>query len=124
MDKIDLNRKVYDKNSYDKIIDTKFKEFGVTSIIKDLSDTISIDDFFDNYNSIFYQIPKIGNSNSHEYLAKTSGDYVNFDQTNEQIMALQKEISILRQENLNQSIEILELKTGQKFNITGSSLSI
>lgn len=124
MDKIDLNRKVYDKNSYDKIIDTKFKEFGVTSIIKDLSDTISIDDFFDNYNSIFYQIPKIGNTNSHEYLAKTSGDYVNFDQTNEQIMALQKEISILRQENLNQSIEILELKTGQKFNITGSSLSI
>ena len=124
MDKIDLNRKVYDKNSYNKIIDTKFKEFGVTSIIKDLSDTISIDDFFDNYNSIFYQIPKIGNTNSHEYLAKTSGDYVNFDQTNEQILALQKEISILRQENLNQSIEILELKTGQKFNITGSSLSI
>jgi len=124
MDKIDLNRKVYDKNSYNKIIDTKFKEFGVTSIIKDLSDTISIEDFFDNYNTIFYQIPKIGETNSHEYLAKTSGDYINFEQTNEQILALQKEISILRQENLNQSIEILELKTGQKFNITGSSLSI
>ena len=123
MDKIDLNRKVYDKNSYNKIIDTKFKEFGVTSIIKDLSDTISIEDFFDNYNTIFYQIPKIGETNSHEYLAKTSGDYVNFDQTNEQISALQEEISILRQENLNQSIEILELKTGQKFNITGSALS-
>ena len=124
MDKIDLNRKVYDKNSYDKIIDTKFKEFGVTSIIKDLSDTISIDNFFDNYNTIFYQISKTGETNSHEYLAKTSGDYINFIQTNEQIMALQKEISTLRQENLNQSIELLELKTGQKFNITGSSLSI
>ena len=117
---IDLNKKVYDKNSYNKTIDTKFRELGVTSIVDDLSATISVDTFFENYNQIFYQIPKNGEFNSHEFLAKTSGDYVNFLQVNEQLLALQQEISTLRQENLNQSIQIIELQTGQKLTTTGS----
>lgn len=117
---IDLNKIVYDKNSYTKTIDTKFKELGVTTVAEDLSNTVSVETFFENYNQIFYKIPKTGDINSHEYLAKTSGDYINYVQTNEQILALQQEISILRQENLNQSIQILEFQTGQKFNITGS----
>jgi len=124
VEKVDLNKKVYEKNSYTKTIDTKFKELGVTSVAKDLSDTISVDDFFSNYNSIFYQIPKNGDSNSHEFLVKTSGDYIDFNQINEQILALQKEISTLRETNLQQSITILGLQTGQTFNITGSIPSI
>lgn len=118
-ERIDLNKKVFDKNSYTKTIDTKFRELGVTSITEDLSNTISVDIFFENYNQIFYQIPKNGNNNSHEYLVKTSGDYINFIAINEQIIALQEEISILRKENLSQSIQIVELQI-QSINLTGS----
>lgn len=118
-EKVDLNKKVFDKNSYTKTIDTKFRELGVTSIVKDLSDTISIDDFFQNYNDIFYQIPKNGNTNSHEFLVKTSGEYINFEIINEQILALQQEISNLREEGLQKDIKILELQTGQSLNLTG-----
>lgn len=117
---IDLNKTVFDKNLYTITIDNKFKELGVNSVVDDLSNVISVETFFDNYNSIFYSIPKTGNSNSHEYLVKTSGDYINFEQTNEQILALQQEISNLRTENLSQSMQILELQTGQSLNLTGS----
>ncbi len=117
---VDLNKKVFNKQIYLNSIDTNFKELGVTSIVDDLSSIISVDDFFSNYNQIFYYIPKTGSINSHEYLVKTSGDYINFNQVNEQILALQQEISYLRSENLSQSIQILELQTGQSFNITGS----
>jgi len=121
-EKIDLNKKVFDKNSYIKTIDTKFKEFGVTSIEEDLNATISVDTFFENYNQIFYQISKNGETNSHEYLIKTSGEYVNFEQINEQILALQQEISNLRTEGLQKDIQILELQTGQR--LTTGSLQI
>src|ERR1035437_7333041 len=108
VNKIDLNKTVYEKNSYNKTIDTKFRELGVTTVAEDLSNTISVNTFFENYNQIFYQIPKTGNANSHEFLVKTSGDYINLIQSNEQILALQEEISMLRQENLSQSMQILE----------------
>ena len=120
VNKIDLNKTVYEKNSYNKTIDTKFRELGVTTVAEDLSNTISVNTFFENYNQIFYQIPKTGNANSHEFLVKTSGDYINLIQSNEQILALQQEISMLRQENLSQSMQILEAQIGQKLTIPGS----
>ena len=79
MIKLDLNKKVFNKEIYSKTIDTNFKELGIIPVTEDLSNTISIEDFFDNYNSIFYSIPKSGETNSHEFLIKTSGDYINFE---------------------------------------------
>ena len=120
MIKLDLNKKVFNKEIYSKTIDTNFKELGIIPVTEDLSNTISIEDFFDNYNSIFYSIPKSGETNSHEFLIKTSGDYINFEQNNEQILALQEEIASLREENLKKDIKIMELQTNQTLNITGS----
>ena len=58
------------------------------------------------YNDLFYQINELGETNSHEYLIKTSGDYIEFDDISDEIKALQKEISSLR-------IELLETQTQQ-----------
>lgn len=118
--KIDLNKIIYSKESYTGNIDTQFKELGVTSIIEDLNNNLSVEEFFNQYNSLFYLIPKEGENNSHEYLTKTSGDYINFTQINEQILALQQEISSLRETNLQLNIKLIESQTGQTFNITSS----
>lgn len=117
---IDLNKRVFDKNDYIKNIDTQFKELGVRSIVDELNNTVSIEDFFNYYNQLFYSIPREGDINSHEYLAKTSGDYINFSQINDQIMALQQEISDLRKDNLQLNLQIIEYQTGQKLSLTGS----
>jgi len=71
------------------------------------------------YNELFYEIPLLGD-NSHEFLVKTSGEYINFDQNSEIIEALQQEITALREESLQLNIQLAEAESGQKLNITGS----
>jgi hypothetical protein len=115
--KIDVKKTAFNKNQYSKTIDTKFKELGIIPISQELESTISIEDFFNYYNDIFYDIPATGEQNSHEFLIKTSSEYINFDPNNEIIEALRDEIARLRQDNLRKDIKILELESGQKFDI-------
>ena len=105
MEIISLNKTEYNKNQYQKVIDTSFTQLIPTQTSTSASvvlPTISVADFFQNYQQIFFQIPKFGNTNSHEYLIKTSQEYIGSSNTinDETIQALIDEISQLRQENL------------------------
>jgi hypothetical protein len=37
------------------------------------------------YNDLFYDIPELGDINSHEYLIKKSSEYINFEANQEEI---------------------------------------
>ena len=102
MEQINLNKQVYDKNQFQKVIDTSFTQLvNVTSSLTSSLPTISVDQFFQYYQDLFFQIPKLGDINSHEYLIKTSTDYIGVSQqTNDTIQALVEEVTSLRQENL------------------------
>jgi len=115
--KIDVKKIVFNKADYTKVIDTKFNQLGVTTISEDLENQVTVEDFFNNYNELFYDIPKKGQSNSHEFLVKTSGEYINFEEQNEIIQALQEEITALREANLELETKIIEKNTGEKINI-------
>lgn len=117
--KVDTKKQVFNKAEYEKTINTSFNDLGVTSITDDIANTTTTEEFFQLYDELFYEIPLLGD-NSHEYLVKTSGEYINFDQNNELIEALQQEITALREENLNKDIQIAELESGQSLNITAS----
>lgn len=117
--KVDTKKQVFNKTEYEKTINTSFNDLGVTSITDDIANTTTTEEFFQLYDELFYEIPLLGD-NSHEYLVKTSGEYINFDQNNELIEALQQEITALREENLNKDIQIAELESGQSLNITAS----
>lgn len=116
--KIDVKKTVFNKAEYQKIIDTSFNELGVTNIIDDINNTVTVDKFFTYYNELFYEIPERGSTNSHEYLIRTSGDYINFEEQSEIIEALQEEINVLRETNLDLQSQLIEAKTGQKVNLT------
>tara|TARA_R110000796_G_scaffold12728_1_gene41807 strand:- start:2552 stop:3115 length:564 start_codon:yes stop_codon:yes gene_type:complete len=109
-ERLDLQKEVYDKTEYIKTIDTSFSEFGVTTITEDQQVQPTVEEFFGLYNSLFYDIPALGNSNSHEYLIKTSGGYINFDEMSEEIAALQAEIAQLRGDILNLQISNIQLE--------------
>ena len=115
--KIDLIKKVYSKTEYTKIIDTQFQQLGVVSVNEQIEATATVQQFFESYNELFYDIPSYGSSNSHEYLVKTSGDYINFDQDNEIIVALRAEISQLRRDLLQSQIATAEALTGEKIDL-------
>jgi len=87
-------------NNYNKIIDTEFKTF-VKSIVE-LNSTISIDKFFENYDELFYQIPKEGSTNSHLYILNKTLEYLDLKLENdESIQALLDEITNLRKQLLD-----------------------
>jgi len=110
MEQINLNKQVYDKNQYQKVIDTSFTQLvsPVSSSVSSSIPTITVDQFFQYYQDLFYIIPKLGEVNSHEYLIKTSTDYIGVSQqTNDTIQALVEEVTSLRQENLSLQQQII-----------------
>jgi hypothetical protein len=57
---------------------------------------------------LFFDIPKFGETNSHEYLIKTSQEYIGTSAlVNDEIQALVDEITELRQENLDLQQQLL-----------------
>jgi len=109
---VNLNKQVYDKNAYNKVIDTSFKQLGVQTIQEQLNQQPTVDSFFAMYNELFYNIPELGATNSHEYLIKKSSEYIGFNANQEEITALQNEIAQLRIELLNTQKQVIELQTG------------
>ena len=106
---IQLNKNVFSKRQYQKTIDTSFTQLGVKTIQEQIDEQPTVQEFFDLYNELFYEIPEEGSTNSHEFLVKTSGDYIGFDGLNDEITALQKEIAQLREDLLDAQKENVEL---------------
>lgn len=109
---IEFNKQVFDKRQYKKVIDTSFKQLGVKTPQEQIEETSTVNDFFQMYNELFYDIPETGEINSHEYLIKQSSEYINFKQDNEEIEALQEEIAQLRIDLLEAQKSNIELQTG------------
>ena len=104
-EKIDLIKEVFNKTEYLKTINTEFSELGTTTITEDQDNETTVEQFFQTYNDIFYDIPALGEINSHQFLIRTSADYINFEEVNEEIAALRAEIAQLRQDLLNAQIQ-------------------
>ena len=71
-----LTKQVYDKNQYQKVIDTTFTQLIQPTSQATGSALPTVNEFFDFYNQLFFDIPKFGEINSHEYLIKTSTEYI------------------------------------------------
>jgi hypothetical protein len=110
---VKLIKQVYDKNQYQKVIDTSF-----TQLVQPTQTTGStlptVDQFFEYYNQLFFDIPKFGEVNSHEYLIKTSQEYIGItnEVSNNELQALIEEITELRQENLDLQQQLISSITG------------
>jgi hypothetical protein len=113
MAQINLNKGVFNKKDYEKTINTKFTQLGVKSVQEQIDEQPTIEEFFQMYNDLFYDIPEVGNTNSHEFLVKTSGEYINYNENDELIEALQNEIAQLRQELLEAQQQSVEQQTPQ-----------
>ena len=109
---IEFSKQVFNKNQYNKIIDTSFKQLGIKTSQEQLEETPSVNDFFQMYNELFYDIPETGPTNSHEFLIQQSSEYINFEPNNEEIQALQDEIAQLRTELLDTQRQLIEAQTG------------
>ena len=109
MANVKLYKNVYNKDQFKSTVDSTLPTDPIPT-----QSIPSVDEFFNNYSELFFDIPKTGETNSHEYLIKTSQAYVGDQQTNEEIDALIQEINGLRETVLQQQETIFNLT------ITGS----
>lgn len=106
----------YSKPELTRTIETQFSELVTTVPIGQEPTPVplpTVNEFFQYYEDLFFEIPKTGETNSHEYLINTSGAYVNGSQVNQEILALQQEITQLRQENLELQQSLVNIQTTQ-----------
>ena len=109
--RINLNKSVFNKEDFLKTVDTSFSQLIPPPTEEE--ETFTVDQFFEEYEKLFFEIPKEGEVNSHEYLAQRSGEYASFEQVNEEIQALLDEIAELRQSNLDLQQEVFDLQINQ-----------
>jgi hypothetical protein len=107
---VNLNKEVFNKRDYEKTINTSFTQLGVKTIQEQIDAQPTVQEFFNLYNELFYEINELGETNSHEYLIKTSTAYIAFDENDELIEALQREIAQLREELLEAQQQIAGVK--------------
>ena len=111
---IKFEKIVYDKNTYKKLVDTNFTQLDNPPTPQEqIEKQPSVNEFFQMYNDLFYQIPQKGEINSHTFLIEQSSEYVNFTSDRSEIEALQNEIGNLRQQLLEEQKRSLELQTGE-----------
>jgi hypothetical protein len=77
----------------------------------DAAASITIEEFFQAYNDLFFEIPIDGEFNSHLELIQRSTEYVGVNQTSSEIDALLTEINQLRLENLRLNQQLDELNS-------------
>jgi hypothetical protein len=101
MKEINLNKQVFEKQAFDNTIDTSFSELTTSTQLVTTSSTPTIDQFFQDYQTLFYTIPKFGDTNSHEYLIINSQAYIGTVGGNDDLVeALIAEVTELRTENI------------------------
>lgn len=110
----DLTLLQYSGSQFDRVVDNDFSFFIPNSTPSDPIDGLSVNDFFRAYTNLYYDIPTIGEINSHQYLIKQSSELIAVDDTKliEDFNALVDEINSLREENLQLQQELFARSTG------------
>ena len=109
MQEVNLIKEVYGRATYTKVIDTQFSELYTPVTASNQSTQISVEQFFDNYNELFFNIPATGQVNSHEYIVKRSSEYLGGGVLTDTEQAYIDEINSLRQQLLEANANYLNL---------------
>jgi hypothetical protein len=95
-------------SGYDKVIDTEFRTFGANATAN--LGQVTLEQFFQEYNDLFYQIPKEGDLESHTFILNKTIEYLGVKLADdESIQALLEEIHGLKQQILDSNKKIAYL---------------
>jgi hypothetical protein len=108
MSQIPIQRTVFDKDQFTKVVDTNFSQLINTQSAEE-QPSFTLDDFFQLYDDLFNQIPIEGDINSHQYILQREADYLGVQINKDDLQALLDEITSLRQEVLDSQTIINDL---------------
>jgi len=99
-----IKKTIYDAASFNEVVDTSFTQLVPQNptINVEENNVLSVDEFFRQYNNLFYEIPLTGSINSHEYIAERSLTYAGVS-----LQGIYDELEFLRQENIQLKNQIV-----------------
>lgn len=104
---VELKTKVYNRSEADFILDRTFSQFGQQEEVSGRT----VEQFFIDYENLYYQIPVEGDINSHRYLIQKSSELVDLEETEPDIQPLLDEITLLRSQSVVDQQTIIDLRT-------------
>jgi hypothetical protein len=108
---INLVKEVYGRNTFTRVVDTSFTElYTPVTASAAIDQQITVDEFFDLYNQLFFEIPATGEVNSHEYLVARSTEYLGGGVLTDSEKAYIEEINALRQQLLEANANLSGLR--------------
>lgn len=105
---LNLYREVYGQNTYTRVVDTEFKQL-VDPVETEVIQDVTVEEFFNIYESLFFEIPINGDTNSHEYLVRRSTEYLGGAVISDNEKALLEEINSLRQQLLDTNTNLIDI---------------
>ena len=106
MSEIQIKRTVANKQEFSKVTGSEFSTFTQ----QEGTDLLTVEEFFAEYDRLFYDIPAEGEANSHSYLASRSGEQANLETLTQDIQPLLDEIANLRERLLDANTTIASLQ--------------
>jgi hypothetical protein len=108
MSQIPVQKTVFNKDQYSRVIDTQFSQL-ISPKQTEEELVFTVDDFFELYDQLFYQIPRDGETNSHQFILQKEADYLGISLSQDDVQALLDEITSLRQQVLDTQTVVNEL---------------
>ena len=108
---VKLNKQVFGKVSYPNVVDTEFSQLVQPEQTLEVETPMTVAEFFQEYDRLFYEIPQRGSFGSHQELVDRSAGYIGVVGQSEEIQALLDEINDLRTQLLQAQQEIVNLST-------------
>jgi hypothetical protein len=108
MSEVTLVKTNFGRTSYTQTINTEFTQLVPPSPVTVEDNLPTVNDFFNYYNALFFQIPKTGD-NSHTTLIESSTGYIGYNPQSQELQALQQEITFLREQLLTQRQQLESL---------------
>lgn len=106
MTQISLNKDIFNKGDFEKLVDKKFKQ--LINNQNNLEEEFTIDEFFQLYEELFIQIPREGDINSHRYILNKEAEYLGATINDGlDVQALLQEITSLRNDLLEANKTLL-----------------
>jgi hypothetical protein len=105
---VGLVKEVYGRVTYSKVIDSAFTEL-FSPVTASAPAPLTVEEFFNLYNDLFFQIPATGEINSHQYLVARSTEYLGGGVLTDNEKAYIEEINSLRQQLLEANTNFLNL---------------
>ena len=106
---IDITKEQFSKSKFDKVVNTQFSQLTSPQHAQE-EPTVSVEEFFNQYNTLFYDIPQTG-ENSHTTLIERSSDYIDYNNQSETVRLLLQEINSLQDQINDLTIRNIELQT-------------